>query len=231
MRAHQKSRCPDADAVASKTERQAGPSDAREGLGMPEVAGQVLHRAQRRWCLRGLPTAARRLHRGEPQQQRRHDAGDSHPQKCLAPAIVVRNPASQPQAEQDAQLWPEHVDTHRAPALLGWIVVGDHRDRWRRAASFTDGHSYACQRQGPIAPRDAAHRCHEAPSRTAIGDEVAPVGAVGVARERDRQRAVEQGEGHARQDAHGGIRHAELGLDRLDQDAHDLPIQKASSVC
>ena len=109
-------------------------------------------------------------------------------------------------------------------------MVGNHGQRWRRAASFTHGHTYPRQCQAPIASGHAAKGCHGTPSCAAIRHKISTIGAVGIATKRNGQNAVKQGKSEATQQTHGRIRNLKFFLDGLNQNAHDLPVDETHGV-
>ena len=122
------------------------------------------------------------------------------------------------------------VDRDRGGALLRREVVGDERVRGRAARRLADADADARERQVQVGLRRARERGHRAPHREADRDQVAAHAVVGPARDRDAGDGVEDREREPGEETHLGVRRAELGLDRVDQDRQDLPIDEVEDV-
>ena len=235
VRAHQERRAPDAQPVAGQAEQHACHGDPGEARRAPDLQQHLLERLLGLLrlglrCRRCVPTPPRGLHASPAQQQRGHDARHRHDDEGRAPAVLVRDPGARPQAEERTQVRAQHVDTHRTRTLRTRVEIGNHGQRGRTAPRLTHGHAHARQRQLRKAHGHAAQPGHHAPAQAAPGDEIASVGAVGIARKRDGQRTVKGREGQAGEEAHGGVGSAELLFHRLDQHPHDLAVDQVHRV-
>ena len=102
--------------------------------------------------------------------------------------------------------------------------------RRRTAAGFADAHPDAGQEQVQVALHEAADRGHGAPDGQRQGDDVAPIGAVGPARDGNPGAHVEDGEREARKQAELAVGQRQFRLDRLLQDRQELPVDKVEGV-
>ena len=251
VRAHEKRRAPDTQPVARQAEQHARHRDPGKAGRAPHLQQHLLQRLLRLrrftlqcsthcgWLVgfplsrcrrRRIQASAQRLHAGPAQEQRRQDAGHRHHYEGRAPAVLVGNPSAGPQAEERAQMRPEHVDAHRAGTLRTGVQVGNHGQGRSAAARLADGHAHPRQRQLRKAHGHAAQACHHAPPHAAPGHEVTPVGAVSVTRKRDGQGTVEGRKRQPSEKAHSGVRRPELLLHRLDQHPHDLAVDQVHRI-
>ena len=235
MAAHQECGAPDTDAIAGKTDQQAGQGDAHESRRGPDFLQHRLEAlaftsAGGRGLALAVEAAAQRFDTGQAQQQRGNQTGNGHPEKGAAPAIFVGNPGAQTQADQGAEMGAEHEHTHGAAALCRRVMVGNHRQRRRGAARFADRHADPGGGQLPVAAGESAKAGHHAPGGTTPGDHIAPVAPVGDAAHRHRQGRIKQGKSQAAEQTHGGVGNLEFLLHRFDQNPHDLAVDQAHRV-
>jgi len=145
-------------------------------------------------------------------------------------AAKKADPAAGEVADHHADRDPEVVDGEGGRAALRGEEVGDERVGGRAAGGLADPH--ADPREGELHEvlGEAAEARHHAPDRETDRDDRAAHAAVGPTRQRDPERRVEDREGEPGQEPHLGIRRAERGLDRLDQDRQNLPVDEVHHV-
>jgi hypothetical protein len=130
----------------------------------------------------------------------------------------------------NAGIGADGVDAQRPRPFVLVEQIGDHRLRRRRTRGFADADADPRQRQRGHALRQPAAKRHRAPERERDGDDIAPVEAVGDARDGDAEQRIEQYEAKPREQAHGGIAYGKFLFDRLDQDVEDRAIEKVQCI-
>jgi hypothetical protein len=128
-------------------------------------------------------------------------------------------------AQRDA----EGVGRQGAGPLMLGEIVGHQRIGRGHAARLADAHAHAGQEQVREAADEAAQGGEAAPQGQGRGHDPHAAEAVGQPGDRDGQGRVEQGEGQAAHQAELAVGQAELVLDRLGQDAEDLPVQEVEA--
>ena len=124
----------------------------------------------------------------------------------------------------------EREDGQRTGATLAREIVCDQRIGRSNAAGLANPDAEPGQEELPISRRKAAERGEAAPDGERGGDDPAPAGAVGQIGERNAEHGIEKSECKAADRAELGVGQPEVGLDRLRENAEDLPIEEIEDV-
>ena len=155
--------------------------------------------------------AARGLGNGGAHQQGDQQSGQPDDKECRLPAFDLAEQrhaqniqrlhvgdhrtaqhVGEPGADGDAQ----HVDRQGAPQHRARKIVGDHRVGGRAQGRLADADAHSSKEQGPERLGETAQRGHKAPHGDAQRDQVAPVTAVGDARQGNaHDHAIQKREG------------------------------------
>ena len=109
-------------------------------------------------------------------------------------------------------------------------MVGDQRVRGRDSASLSDPDAKPAKEKLRRRDRQAAKTGEDAPYRYRGGHHGAPARPVGEIGERKTQNRIEEGEGEAADRAEFGVSEIEVRLDRLGENAEDLPVEEVEDV-
>ncbi len=176
---------------------------------------------------------------GEPAgrllQREAHQGGDDEPRDADheeggPPAEELVEPATEEEAEENAEVDTHRVERQRAGAPLRRVDVGNDRVRRRAAAGLSHADADPGQEQLRVVLDEAAHRGHEAPDADGEGHDVAPIAGVGPARDRNAGGHVEERKGEAGEQTQLGVGQPEVRLDRLLQDRQQLTIDEVEGV-
>ena len=139
-----------------------------------------------------------------------------------------------PPAEEDpdasTDVDPARIDGQDGGAHRGPEVVGQHRERRRRCAGLADADPDAVGRQRREAAGGARERGHQAPEPDADGDKVLARPGVRQPAQGDAEDGVEDRERRAVEETDLGVGNAEVGLNLLGEDRHDLPVDEVEDI-
>ena len=176
-----------------------------------------------------VATALRIAHR-EPKERRDEHTDTTHDHECPAPAQLVRDQATEQDAERAAERNAERVDRERAGALRFRKVIGDERVRGSHTTRLADADPDACEEDLDEAVGRAAQRGKRAPHEHRDRHDVAARAAIGEPGDRQRERGVEQRERGPVHQPELRIGERELLDHRRPEDREDLAIDEVHHV-